>query len=96
MVAVPPSEIAAMVAVGVAAVTIVQFTVSNRTRLYAASKKAAARSGKGEKARAGRANRPAGVATRSQPPPIARAVSFTRDRRLVRREGRIVRLLATR
>ena len=43
-------------------------------------------------ARAGRADIPAGVATRSQPPPIARAVDFARDRRFVRREGRVVRL----
>ena len=43
-------------------------------------------------ARAGRADIPAGVATRSQPPPIARAVDFARDRRFVWREGRVVRL----
>ena len=38
-----------MVAAGVAAVTLLLNTVSNRTRLYAASKKAAARLGEGEK-----------------------------------------------
>ena len=82
MVAVQPKEIAAFVAAPVAAVTIVQFTVSNRTRgIIAASKKAAARLGKGEKARAGLWDTPAGTATRSQPPPIARAVDFARDRR---------------
>eukprot|EP00964_Phaeocystis_antarctica_P076287 scaffold47162_cov54-Phaeocystis_antarctica.AAC.2 len=39
----------------------------------------------GRKGRVGRADRPAGVATRSQLPPIARAVDFARDPRFVRR-----------
>eukprot|EP00964_Phaeocystis_antarctica_P058172 scaffold34490_cov62-Phaeocystis_antarctica.AAC.2 len=44
----------------------------------------------GREARARRADKPAAVAARSQPPPIASAVDFDRDRRFVRREGQVV------
>ena len=84
---------AAFVAAVIAAVTLITATrvISHTDVIVAASKKAAVRLGTREEIRqAGWADRPAG-ATRSQPPPIARAVDFARDRRFVRREGRVVR-----
>ena len=48
---------------------------------------------KGGNGRAGRADRPASVATRSELPPIACAVDSARGRRCVRREGWAVRLV---